>query len=71
MEQSNQAARDNAAAAAEAREQIALAARQYAEDIAELKSQLTEAQATITALQKTQDALIARIEPQAKDQEEK
>ncbi|MEO8221846.1 MAG: DNA-binding protein [Specibacter sp.] len=71
VEQSNQAARDNAAAAAEAREQIALAARQYAEDIAELKSQLTEAQATITALQKTQDALIARIEPQAKDQEEK
>lgn len=63
VEGSNRAARDNAAAAAEAREQLALAARQHAEDMAEFKSQLAEARATITTLQQTQDALIARIQP--------
>lgn len=62
-EESNQAARDNAAAAAEAREQLTLAARSHAEATAELKSQLAEARATITTLQNTQDALIARIQP--------
>ncbi|MDQ0277477.1 chromosome segregation ATPase [Arthrobacter silviterrae] len=67
VEESNQAARDNAAAAAEAREQLALADRKHAEDIAELKSQLAEARATVATLQQTQDALIARIEPQAND----
>ncbi|MHA7177940.1 DNA-binding protein [Arthrobacter sp. Sr24] len=62
-EESDQAARDNAAAAAEAREQLTLAARLHAEATAELKSQLAEARATITTLQNTQDALIARIQP--------
>ncbi|MHA7177349.1 DNA-binding protein [Arthrobacter sp. Sr24] len=66
VEESNQAARENDAAAAEAREQLALAARKHAEDMAELKSQLAEARATITTLQKTQDALIARIQPAQK-----
>lgn len=61
--ESNQSARDNAAAATEAREQLALANRKHAEGIAELKSQLAEDRATITTLQKTQDALIARIQP--------
>lgn len=61
--ESNQTARDNAAAAAEAREQLVLAARGHAEEVAELKSQLAETRATITTLQKTQDALIARIQP--------
>jgi len=63
VEEGNQAARDNAAAAAEARDQLAIADRKHAEDMAELKSQLAEARATITTLQKTQDALIARIQP--------
>lgn len=63
VEESNQAARDNAAAAAEAREQLTLAARSHAEVTAELKSQLAEARATVTTLQNTQDALIARIQP--------
>lgn len=63
VEESNQAARDNAAAATEAREQLALAARGHADEVAEFKSQLAEARATITTLQKTQDALIARIQP--------
>jgi len=67
VEESEQAARDNAAAAAEVREQLALAARKHAEDIAELKSQLAEARATVATLQQTQDALIARIQPQAND----
>ncbi|ALE93781.1 hypothetical protein AOC05_18000 [Arthrobacter alpinus] len=63
VEESNQAARDNAAAAAEAREQLAVAAREHADKIAEFKSQLAEARATVTTLQQTQDALIARIQP--------
>lgn len=66
VEEGNQAARDNAAAAAEAREQLTLATARYAEEIAELKSQLAQARATVTTLQQTQDALIARIEPQVK-----
>lgn len=66
VEEGNQAARDNAAAAAEAREQLTLATGRYAEEIAELKSQLAQARATVTTLQHTQDALIARIEPQVK-----
>lgn len=63
VEEGNQAARDNAAAAAEAREQLTIAARKHAEEMAELKSQLAEARATIATLQQTQDALIARIQP--------
>ena len=63
IEEANQAARDNAAAAAEAREQLTLAASKSADEVAGLKSQLAEARATITTLQKTQDALIARIQP--------
>ena len=62
-EESNQAARDNATAAAEAREQLSVAARKHAEEVAVLKGQLAEARATATTLQQTQDALIARIEP--------
>jgi chromosome segregation ATPase len=67
VEEGNQAARDNAAAAAEAREMLALADRKHAEEIAELKSQLAQVRATATTLQQTQDALIARIEPQVHD----
>lgn len=63
IDAANQAARDNAATAAEAREQLNLEARQHAEETAELKNQLAEARATITTLQQTQDALIARIQP--------
>ena len=63
IEEANQAARDNAAAAADAREQLTLDARKHAEVIAELKSQLAEARATVKTLQQTQDALIARIQP--------
>nr|WP_176704911.1 DNA-binding protein [Arthrobacter sp.]AXV46448.1 KfrA protein [Arthrobacter sp.]AXV46484.1 KfrA protein [Arthrobacter sp.] len=63
VEESNKVARDNAATAAEDREQLAVAERKHAGDIAELKSQLAEARATNTTLQKTQDALIARIQP--------
>lgn len=62
-EESNQAARDNAAAAAETREQLVLAERKHAEELAEMRSQLAEARATITTLQQTQEALIARIQP--------
>lgn len=64
VEEANQAARDNAAAAAEAREQLAVDARKHAEEVAEFKSHLAEALATISTLQKTQDALIARIQPE-------
>ncbi|WP_113719779.1 DNA-binding protein [Arthrobacter dokdonensis] len=71
VEESNQAARDNAAAAAEARDQLAVADRKHAEEIAAMKSQIAEARATVTTLQQTQDALIARIEPQAKDNKKK
>ena len=63
IEESNQAARDNAADATEAREQLALAVRKHVEEVAELSGQLAEARATVTTLQKTQDALIARIQP--------
>lgn len=63
VEESNQAARDNAAAAAEARNQLLDAERKHAEAGGELKSQLAETRATIATLQKTQDALIARIQP--------
>ncbi len=38
-------------------------ARKHADEIAELKSQLAEARATIKTLQQTRDALIARIQP--------
>lgn len=62
-EEANQAARDNAAAATEAREHLAVAAQRNADEVAELKSQLAEARATIATLQQTQDALIARIQP--------
>lgn len=55
----NQVARENAAAATEPREQISLANRKHAVEIAELKSQLAETRATIATLQKAQDALIA------------
>ena len=65
VEEANQAARDNAAAAAEAREQLAVAARGHVDEVAELKSQLAEARATIATLQQTQEALIARIPPPA------
>ncbi len=65
-EEINQVARDNAAAAVEASEQPALDARKHAEDVAELKSQLAEARATIKTLQQTQEALIARIQPTRK-----
>ena len=61
VEEANQAARDNAAAAAEAREQLAVAARGHVDEVVELKSQLAEARATIATLQQTQEALIARI----------
>lgn len=71
VEEGNQAARDNAAAAAEAREQLALGDRKHAEEIAEFKRQLAEARATVTTLQLTQDALIARIEPQVQAGEKK
>ncbi|MCQ9165465.1 DNA-binding protein [Arthrobacter sp. STN4] len=63
VEESNQAARDNAATVADVREQLALVARKHAEEIAEFKSQLAEARATVATLQQTQDALIARIQP--------
>ncbi|WP_104111859.1 DNA-binding protein [Arthrobacter sp. N199823] len=63
VEESNTAARNNAATAAEDREKLAVAERKQAEEIAELKSQLAESRATITTLQQTQDALIARIQP--------
>ena len=63
LDEANQGARDNAATAAEAREQLALEARQHSEETAELKNQLAEARATITTLQQTQEALIARIQP--------
>jgi hypothetical protein len=71
IEEANQAARDNAASATEAREQLALSTRKHADEVAELKSQLAEARATATTLQQTQDALIARIEPHVKDNEKK
>ena len=63
IEEANRAARDNAAAAAEAREQLTLAASKHTDEIAGLKSQLAEARATVATLQQTQDALIARIQP--------
>ncbi|MDJ0358542.1 hypothetical protein [Paenarthrobacter sp. PH39-S1] len=44
--EANQAARDNAASAAEARDQLALAVRKHAEEVAALTSQLAEARAT-------------------------
>ena len=53
IEEANQAARD----------QLALAARTHADEVAELKSHIAEARATVTTLQQTQDALIARIQP--------
>ncbi len=52
-----------AAATTEAREQLTVAARKHADEIAEFKSQLAEERATVTTLQQTQDALIARIQP--------
>ena len=61
--QAEHAASDSAAAASTAREQLAAAARQLAEENAGFTSQLAEARATIATLQKTQDALIARIQP--------
>lgn len=67
VEEDNRAARDNAAAAAEAREQLVITVRKHAEEIAELKSQLAQARAMVTILQQTQEALIARIEPQVHD----
>lgn len=67
VEESNQAARDNAAAATEAKEQLILAGRKHAEEMAALKSQVAEARATITTLEQTQNALIARIEPVTKE----
>ena len=63
VQEANETARDNAAAAAEAREQLALADRKHAEEVAGLTSQLAEARATVATLQQTQDALIARIQP--------
>ncbi|PYI69753.1 KfrA protein [Arthrobacter livingstonensis] len=63
VEEANQAARDSASAAAEAREQLALAERRHADELSVLKSQLAEARATVMTLQQTQDALIARIQP--------
>ena len=63
IEEANQAASDNAAAATESREQLALVARQQADEVSEFKGKLAEARATIAALQQTQDALIARIQP--------
>ncbi len=71
VEEANQAARDNAASAAEAREQLAVTARKHAGEVAGLKSQLAEARATATTLQQTQDALIARIDPHMNDREGK
>ncbi len=59
IEEANHAAGDNAAAAAEAREQLTLSASMHAEDIAGFENQLAETRATITTLQQTQDALIA------------
>lgn len=67
VEESNQAARDNATAATEAKEQLILADRRHAEEVAALKSQVAEARATITTLEQTQKALIARIEPATKE----
>ena len=67
VEEANQAARENAAAAAEAREQLALASRKQVEEVAGFKSQLAEARATAATLQQTQDALIARIQPASED----
>ena len=58
-----QAAKESATAAATAREQLDTTTRQFAEEKAGLTSQLAEARATIVTLQKTQDALIARIQP--------
>ena len=63
IEEANHAARDNAATATEAREQLSFTTRKHAEDSAELQRQLAEARATIKTLQQTQDALIARIQP--------
>ena len=63
VEEANQAARDNAVATTEAREQLALAASKHADEVTEPKSRLAEARATVTTLQKTQEALIARIQP--------
>ncbi|ALE92770.1 hypothetical protein AOC05_11430 [Arthrobacter alpinus] len=59
IDEANQGARGNAAEAAEAREQVVLDTRQHAESTVELKSLLAEARATITTLQRTQDALFA------------
>ncbi len=61
--QAEQAAKESAAAAATAREQLDTATRQFAEEKAGLTSQLAEARATLETLQKTQEALIARIQP--------
>ena len=61
--QAEHAAKESAAATATAREQLDTATRQFAEEKAGLASQLAEAHATIVTLQKTQDALIARIQP--------
>lgn len=63
VEESNQAARDNAASAADARDALEVAEREHAQEIAELKSKIAQAQATVMTLQQTQDALIARIQP--------
>ncbi len=63
IEKAEHAASDSAAATATARGQLAATARQLAEDTAGFTSQLAEARATIATLQKTQDALIARIQP--------
>ena len=63
IEQAEQAASDSAAAAAAAREQLAAAVGQLAEENAGFTSQLAEARASIATLQQTQDALIARIQP--------
>ena len=63
VEEANQVARDNAAAAAGARDQLALAAGTHAEEVAELKSDIAEVRAIIATLRQTQEALIARIQP--------
>lgn len=67
VEDGVRATQANAAAANEAREQLLLVERRHAAEVAELKSQLAEAHATIKTLQQTQDALIARIQPPAQE----
>lgn len=63
VEEAKRAAQDNAAVGDEASEQLSVAARKHAEEVANLKGHLAEARATVTTLQQTQDALIARIQP--------